>query len=125
MKIPNEEQQQQPAQIIMNGRNLREVACFTYLGSTVSTTGGTGTDEDVKVRIGKARQAFIRLKPVWRSSALSMKRERDLDFQHQCQISAPIWFRDLARYEGDFQQTTDIHQKTAYAGSLLKLRWPE
>ncbi|CAH8463514.1 unnamed protein product, partial [Heterobilharzia americana] len=72
MKIPHQQlQQQQQTPITINGRNLKEVTSFTYLGSTVSTTGGT--DEDVKVRIGKARQAFISLKPVWRSSALSMR----------------------------------------------------
>ncbi|CAH8572101.1 unnamed protein product [Heterobilharzia americana] len=70
MKIPHQQQQQQTP-ITINGRNLKEVTSFTYPGSTVSTTGGT--DEDVKVRIRKARQAFISLKPVWRSSALSMR----------------------------------------------------
>ncbi|CAH8441597.1 unnamed protein product [Heterobilharzia americana] len=72
--ILKEHHQQQQAPITMNGRNLKEVASFTYLGSTVSTTGSLGTDEDVKVaRIGKTiRQALINLKPVWRSSALSM-----------------------------------------------------
>ncbi|CAH8614784.1 unnamed protein product [Heterobilharzia americana] len=70
MKMPNpqHQQQQQQTPITINGRNLEEVAS-AYLGSTVSTTGGT--DEEVKVRIGKASQAFINLKPVWRSSALS------------------------------------------------------
>ncbi|CAH8600747.1 unnamed protein product [Heterobilharzia americana] len=68
VKISN----QQMAPMTNNGRNLQEVASFTYVGSTVSTTGNTGTHEDVKVMIGKARQAFSSLKQVWRSSALSM-----------------------------------------------------
>ncbi|CAH8289053.1 unnamed protein product, partial [Heterobilharzia americana] len=71
MKIPHQQQQQTP--VTINGRKLKEATSFTYLGSTISTTGGTGTDEDVKVRIVKARQAFISLKPVWRSSALSVR----------------------------------------------------
>ncbi|CAH8553097.1 unnamed protein product [Heterobilharzia americana] len=54
----------------MSGRNLKEVVCFTYLRSIISTTNGGGTDEDVKATIGKtAKQVFINL---WRS-ALSMK----------------------------------------------------
>ncbi|CAH8636246.1 unnamed protein product [Heterobilharzia americana] len=103
MKIPHQQlQQQQQTPVTINGRSLKEVTSFTYLGSTVSTTGGT--DEDVKVRIGKtARQAFISLKPVWRSSALSLECEQDADFQHQRQVSASVWFRDLARHERDFQ----------------------
>ena len=60
MKIPG---QQHQAAISINGRNLKETTSFTYLGSVVSTTGGT--DEDVKARIGKARHAFITLKSVW------------------------------------------------------------
>ena len=39
-----------------------------YLGSIISTTGGT--DEDIKARKRKAQQAFAMLKPVWRSTTL-------------------------------------------------------
>ena len=61
----------QQAAITINGEQLKEVNKFTYLGSVVSTTGGT--DEDVKARIGKARHAFISLRPIWRSSNLNTK----------------------------------------------------
>ena len=44
---------------------------FTYLGSIVSKKGGT--DEDIQARIGKARQAFAMLRPIWRSTALTTK----------------------------------------------------
>nr|CAH8822330.1 unnamed protein product [Trichobilharzia regenti] len=48
MKITNQQQKQQhPTSITINGRDLKEVTSFTYLGSIVSTTG-VGTDEDVK-----------------------------------------------------------------------------
>ncbi|CAH8455901.1 unnamed protein product [Heterobilharzia americana] len=91
MKMPNQQQgQQQQTPITINGRNVKEVTSLTYLGSTVSTTGSGGgcIDEDVKSgRIGKARQDFISLKPVWKSSALSTRREEDPDFQHQHQSS--------------------------------------
>ena len=36
--------------------DIEDVSSITYLGSTVSTTGGTG--DDFKARIGKARVAF-------------------------------------------------------------------
>ncbi|CAH8652288.1 unnamed protein product [Heterobilharzia americana] len=84
MKIPKQQQHQQQAPITINGRNLKEVVSFTYiprqqsfiyLGSILSTAEG-GTDENVMTRIGKpARQAFINLKSVWRSAALSIKHE--------------------------------------------------
>lgn len=44
---------------------------FTYLGSIVSKKGGT--DEDIQARIGKARQAFAMLRPIWRSTALTTR----------------------------------------------------
>lgn len=37
----------------------------------VSARGGS--DEDIKARIGKARYAFITLRPVWRSTSLSVR----------------------------------------------------
>ncbi len=42
-----------------------------YLGSIINKT--VGTDEDVMARIGKARQVFVMLKPVWRTFSLSRK----------------------------------------------------
>ncbi|CAH8625754.1 unnamed protein product [Heterobilharzia americana] len=84
MKIPKQQQHQQQALITTNGRNLKELVSFTYIprqqsfiyfGSILSTAEG-GTDENVMTRIGKpARQAFINLKSVWRSAALSIKHE--------------------------------------------------
>ncbi|XP_073668649.1 uncharacterized protein [Paramisgurnus dabryanus] len=61
--------QQQP--ITLGDSELKEVTSFTYLGSMVSARGGS--DEDIKARIGKARYAFITLRPVWRSTSLSVR----------------------------------------------------
>ena len=47
---------------------VEDVQQFTYLGSIVSTSGGT--DEDISARKKKAQQVFSMLKPVWRSNAL-------------------------------------------------------
>ncbi|CAH8868307.1 unnamed protein product [Trichobilharzia szidati] len=65
-----QQQQQHPVPITINAMDLKEVTSFTFLGSIVSTTGGT--DEDVKSRIGKARNTFINLKPIWKSSSLTI-----------------------------------------------------
>lgn len=54
--------------IKINNTNIEDVDNFTYLGSIVSTTGGT--DEDIAARKRKAQQAFQMLWPVWRSRAL-------------------------------------------------------
>ncbi|KAK7109158.1 hypothetical protein V1264_013249 [Littorina saxatilis] len=56
--------------ITLDGEALQEVDNFTYLGSIVDKQGGT--DVDVRVRIGKARAAFLQLKNVWGSADLSI-----------------------------------------------------
>ena len=53
------------------GERFEEVDEFTYLGSIVSKK--RGTDEDIQARIGKVRQAFAMLRPIWRSTALTTK----------------------------------------------------
>ena len=45
------------------GERVEEVDELTYLGSIVRKTGGT--DDDIQVRIGKARQAFAMLRLIW------------------------------------------------------------
>ena len=45
------------------GAQIEEVDELTYLGSIVSKKGGT--DENIKARIGKARQALVMLRPIW------------------------------------------------------------
>ena len=61
----------QETPITLNGDILKEVDKFVYLGSVVSTDGGT--DQDIRSRINKARHAFNTLRPIWRSSALSTR----------------------------------------------------
>ncbi|CAH8646314.1 unnamed protein product [Heterobilharzia americana] len=77
-------------------------------------------------RIGKARQAFISLKPVWRSSALSMMREQDPDFQHQLQSSQCSCMAErLGALRKGFPTNYRHSSRTFYAVSILKIRWPE
>ena len=52
--------------IKLRDEELEDVRIFTYLGSVATSDGGA--DEDVKSRIGKARQAFNTLRPVWNST---------------------------------------------------------
>ena len=47
------------------------VTSFVYLGSVVSIDGGS--DEDIKVRINKARVAFNTLRKVWSSHVISRR----------------------------------------------------
>ena len=54
----------------LNQENIKDIDKFVYLGSVVSKDGGT--DEDIKCRINKALYAFNTLRPIWRSTALSL-----------------------------------------------------
>ena len=44
---------------------------FKYLGNIVSKKGGT--DEVIQAGIGKARQVFALLRPIWQSTGLTTK----------------------------------------------------
>lgn len=55
--------------ITIEGEELEEVEKFTYPRSIISKTGGS--DEDIKARIRKARQALTMLKPVGSSTTLT------------------------------------------------------
>ena len=57
--------------VLIAEERVEEVDEFTYFGSIVSKKGRT--DEDIQARIGKARQAFAMLKPVWRSTAQTIQ----------------------------------------------------
>ena len=118
MKITN--QQQQPAPMTTNGINLKEVTSFTYLGSVVSTTGGT--DEDVKVRIGKARQAFINLNSIWKSSAISTRnkiRIFNTNVKSVLLYGSETW-RVTKRISNKLQTFINSCLR-----SILKIKWPE
>ena len=49
-----------------------------------------GTDEDIQARIGKARQAFAMLRPIWRSMAVTTKTK--LRVWVKCEGGALVWF---------------------------------
>nr|KAG5686806.1 hypothetical protein BaRGS_013126 [Batillaria attramentaria] len=57
--------------IQLHQEDIKEVDKFIYLGSVVSKDGKT--DEDIKSRTNKARHAFRTLRPIWRSTALSLR----------------------------------------------------
>ena len=57
--------------VVRGGGGVEDVNEFTYLGSIASNKGST--DEDIQARIGKARQAFAMLRPIWRSTTLTTK----------------------------------------------------
>ena len=58
------------APITAEGEQLDFVEEFTYLGSLVAKDNAA--QKDIKARLGKARGAFARLQPVWKSKQFSL-----------------------------------------------------
>ncbi|XP_052261550.1 uncharacterized protein LOC127865671 [Dreissena polymorpha] len=56
--------------ITINGQPLQDVDEFIYLGSKVTTDGDCA--REINTRISKANQAFVMLKPIRRTTSLSM-----------------------------------------------------
>ena len=54
-----------------DGTPIEEVQKFTYLGSIVNPTGGT--EDDIKSRNSKARNAFSTLNKIWNYSQIKLK----------------------------------------------------
>ena len=57
--------------VSLRGEPIEDVDSFTYLGSIVGKTGGT--DEDIKARIQKARNAFPMMKNIWKSGNIRLQ----------------------------------------------------
>lgn len=58
------------APVSVDGTALEDVQEFVYLGSKMTTNGDCNAE--VNTRISKENQAFAMLKPIWRSTALSI-----------------------------------------------------
>jgi hypothetical protein len=59
-----------PEPLTINNDQLEEVEDFTYLGTALSKDNGTG--KDIKIGLSKARAAFAKLHPIWKSSKYSL-----------------------------------------------------
>ena len=60
-----------PSSLMIDGKPIGEVDDFVYLGSLVSKD--SGTQKDIRSRIGKARSAFLKLNEIWKSSIYSIR----------------------------------------------------
>ena len=72
--------------IMLQTGDIKDFSSFTYLGSTVSTTGGI--DEDVKARIRKARVDFNIVQKIWKSrditTSVKVKLHSKTSFEKNC-----------------------------------------
>ncbi|PVD22635.1 hypothetical protein C0Q70_15890 [Pomacea canaliculata] len=106
--------------IRMDGEPLEEVDAFTYLGSVVDKQGGT--DADVKMRISKARGAFIQLRRVWNSGSIGYKTKI-------CLFNSKV--KSVLLYGAETWRTTKGTMKKIQTfvnqclRRILRIHWPE
>jgi len=116
MRLNNK--QQDPVQL--HQESIKEVNKFTYLGSVVSKDGGT--DEDIKSRINKARHAFNTLRPIWKTTALSLRNKIRI-FNTNVK-SVLLYGSETWRVT-----KTNTHKLQTFVNrclrNILKIRWPE
>lgn len=105
--------------IRLDDEELEDVDSFTYLGSVIDVKGGT--EADVKVRIGKARIAFLQLGKVWSSKDLSLSTKIRL-------FNTSV--KSVLLYGAETWRTTVSTIKTIQTfingclRKILRIRWP-
>ena len=75
--------------IKLDNEDIENFASFTYLGSVIAVDGGT--ERDVRVRNGKARTAFLLLRPVWRSKEISLRTKLRIFNTNVKSVGAETW----------------------------------
>ncbi|VDP40696.1 unnamed protein product [Schistosoma mattheei] len=93
--------------ITLHGEHLEDVKAFTYLGSIIDQNGGS--DADVKVRIRKARAAYLELSNIWNSKQLSLNPHQSQNFQYKYEGSSTVWGRILENYESHHPEDTSVY----------------
>ena len=106
--------------ITVRNEPIEEVESFTYLGSNMSKDGGS--EEDIQIRLGKARRVFAQLSPVWRSK--QYRRETKLRIYQSCVVPVLLYGSECWRMtQRDSSNLASFHN-----GSLRKIcriYWPD
>lgn len=110
----------QTEKIKIRNTEIDDVNEFTYLGSIISTTGGT--DEDIKARKRKAQQAFAMLRPVWRSNSLRTNTKIKL-FNTNVK-SVLLYGSETWRETASSIKTLQVFINRCLR-NILRVRWPD
>nr|KAG5705879.1 hypothetical protein BaRGS_030769 [Batillaria attramentaria] len=99
---------QQKTPVTISRKAVEGVSEFVYLGSKMSQTGGT--DEDIKAKVKKARQAFAILKPVWRATTISTNTKLRI---FNSNVKSVLLY--LAGHQHQHHNDPDLHQRMSPA----------
>jgi hypothetical protein len=108
------------ADLRVNGQNLEEVDSCTYLGSEVDNI--RGSDQDVKIRIGKTRTVFNMMGSIWKARNISLKTKVRL-------FNSNV--KTILLYGAETWKTTKslLHKLQVFINNclrhILNIRWPE
>jgi hypothetical protein len=105
--------------IFVEEKQLDTVDFFNYLGSCITTEGGA--ERDIKVRIGKARSAFIRLGNIWKTTAFSKKTK--LKLYNSCVLYVLLYGSECWRMtDKDINRLSSFHNTSLR--KIMKISWP-
>ena len=105
--------------IFVEGKQLDTVDSFNYLGSCIATE--VGAERDIKVRIGKARSAFIRLGNIWKITAFSKKTK--LKLYNSYVLHVLIYGSECWRMtDKDINRLSSFHNTCLR--KIMKMFWP-
>lgn len=108
------------APLKINNHEVVDVSSFTYLGANVTQAGGA--DEDIKLRIGKARYAYHKLQKVW-SSAQYFRRTKMKIFKSNV-IPVLLYGCETWRMTDTDEKRLDTFVHKCLR-RILKVYWPE
>ena len=92
---------------------------FKYLGSNVTADGGT--NKDIIERLGKARNAFRMLNPVWKSQQYKLNTK--LKLYRSCVLSTLLYGSECWRMiESDLCKLSSFHTKSLR--KIARIFWP-
>ena len=115
-----EQQKQYPAPVKVEEDPLPYTDQFTYLGSTVRHDRGAGSD--IINRIGKARNAFRMLSPLWKSQ--QYKTYIKLKLYKSCVLSTLLYGSECWRMtEKHISKLSSFH--TNNLRKIVRIFWPQ
>ena len=92
---------------------------LNYLGNCITTEGEA--ERDIKVRIGKARSAFIRLGNIWKTTAFSKRTK--LKLYNSCILSVLLYDSECWRMTDENINRLSSFQNTCLR-KIMKIFWP-
>lgn len=105
--------------LTLNNQPIERVTEFAYLGSIMTTDGGS--QKDVEWRIKKARGAFVQLNKVWRSNTYSVKTK--IRIFKSCVLSVLLYGSETWLVSAEIKNRLQVFVNRCLR-RILKVFWP-